>query len=96
MAALLAPASPSEILDAKAEEQKARDMPMIGSPRESEKPSRLIITGDEPVRQAARPLSLLPSRRWQPLRRRQNHHPRLPASISRTVTCLSAPTSPRQ
>lgn len=52
MAALLAPASPSEILDAKAEEQKARDMPMIGSPRESEKPSRLIITGDEPVRQA--------------------------------------------
>ena len=46
IAALEAPASPSETSEYTRSEQKARDMPMIGSPKLSEKPSRLIINGD--------------------------------------------------
>lgn len=53
MAALEAPASPSEIAESEGaqSEQKARDMPMIGSPKVVEKPERLIITGDPAPRQ---------------------------------------------
>ncbi|GAB7335743.1 hypothetical protein MBLNU13_g08037t2 [Cladosporium sp. NU13] len=46
IAALEAPASPSETSDYIRSEQKARDMPMIGSPKPSEKPGRLIINGE--------------------------------------------------
>lgn len=52
IAALEAPVSPSERMDeALSSEQKARDMPMIGSPRGSVKPERLIINGDLPADQ---------------------------------------------
>jgi hypothetical protein len=46
IAALEAPATPSEINEAARSEPKARDMPIIGSPKPLEKPSRLIINGD--------------------------------------------------
>lgn len=46
IAALEAPASPSESSEYIRSEQKARDMPMIGSPKPSEKPGRLIIDGE--------------------------------------------------
>ncbi|KAM0714985.1 hypothetical protein Q7P37_009450 [Cladosporium fusiforme] len=50
MAALEAPASPSEIMENEQPEteQKARDMPMIGLPKTKEKPGRLLINGDVP------------------------------------------------
>jgi hypothetical protein len=46
IAALEAPASRSEIAESTRSEPKARDMPMIGSPKPLEKPDRLIINGD--------------------------------------------------
>jgi hypothetical protein len=46
IAALEAPASISEMAESTRSEPKARDMPMIGSPKPLEKPGRLIINGD--------------------------------------------------
>ena len=46
MAALEAAASPSETSSYTRSEQKARDMPMTGSPKPPEKPSRPIINGE--------------------------------------------------
>jgi hypothetical protein len=46
IAALEAPATPSEPSDYTRSEPKARDMPMIGSPKPLEKPGRLVIDGD--------------------------------------------------
>lgn len=68
MAALEAPASPSEIMESEPPEteQKSRDMPMIGLPKEKEKPGRLLITGDPPSQVerivAAEPLAQTPPR----------------------------------
>lgn len=59
IAALEAPASPSEITERTQAEPKARDMPMIGSPKPLEKPSRLIINGDSlPEQTKPSPISI--------------------------------------
>ena len=59
IAALEAPATPSEISEAARSEPKARDMPMIGSPKPMEKPGRLIINGDsQPVQNKPSPISV--------------------------------------
>jgi hypothetical protein len=56
IAALEAPATPSEI-EAARSEPKARDMPMIGTPKPLEKPGRLIINGDsQPSRNKPSPV----------------------------------------
>lgn len=67
MAALEAPASPSEQMGGVRPEPKARDMPMIGLPRAQEKPARLILNGESSTKQQKpSPITVLTGNSTQP------------------------------